>query len=167
MSDCDSFVYTTPTTSPFRIEAHTSDYHSTALRNSRKKKRLTFDNKLETVHYFTDAQPVMSPEELDADLADNDKAGSMPSSPETCDSPVLHSTTSWREISNEDDEADDEADSDEADSDEDDSDEPSAKRNKYRLVTCRSCNRTYDGFAQCCVADFDSVGMDHVWADEA
>jgi hypothetical protein len=59
------------------------------------------------------------------------------------DSPVRHSANSWREI------------------DEDASDdEPCAKKVKAEhFVTCRNCERSYDGFAQCCPQ------IDHVHAD--
>jgi hypothetical protein len=165
----------------------TRDTHMTT------KKRMTFDDNLETVHYFrdsysdiSDAQPTMSPEELEEELdlaleeevdlaleeevelaledeLDFDGLGesSRPSwswqeiahqldFDEPNESPVLHNTTSWRVICDSDE-------CDECDSDEGDSDEPCAKKYKTCMVTCRACNRTYDGFAQCCTE------MDHVF----
>jgi len=63
------------------------------------------------------------------------------------DSPVRHCANSWWEIDEEGTLGDDEA----------SDDEPRAKRIKANhFVTCRSCNVTYDGFAQCCVE------MDHI-----
>ena len=66
--------------------------------------------------------------------ADNTKSAEVIEAPH--DSPVRHCANSWREIDEDDEEA---------------NDEPCAKKAKAEhFVTCRNCERTYDGFAQCC-----------------
>jgi hypothetical protein len=65
------------------------------------------------------------------------------------DSPVRHCAKSWREIVEDDEENDETSD-----------DEPCAKKVKAEhFVSCRNCERTYDGLAQCCPQ------MDHVHED--